>query len=241
MEYVTPEGLRTDGRRPRELRKLGCQLGTLESADGSATCEMGFTKVLAAVFGPRDTAGKLHPDRAVVRCQVATAPFSAGERRRRGKRGPLATEQAATIRETLAENIHLELLPRTQIDLYFHVLQADGGILSTCLNAGMLALADAGIPLKDLVGSCTVGYLESTPLLDLNYIEESGGGPLLPMAYQPNMDKILMLQMDKGKLPVETFEVLATLATEGCRAVTGQIRQSLMNHTKQLAVARGSV
>ena len=45
MEYISPEGLRLDGRRPKELRQLGCQFGVLAKADGSATFEMGNTKV----------------------------------------------------------------------------------------------------------------------------------------------------------------------------------------------------
>lgn len=45
MEFVSPEGLRLDGRRPKELRQLKSELGVLQSADGSATFEMGNTKV----------------------------------------------------------------------------------------------------------------------------------------------------------------------------------------------------
>ncbi len=45
MEFVSPEGLRVDGRRPNELRKLAAKLGVLATADGSAIFEMGNTKV----------------------------------------------------------------------------------------------------------------------------------------------------------------------------------------------------
>ena len=45
MEFLSPEGLRMDGRRPKELRKLHCEVGTLGEADGSATFDMGNTKV----------------------------------------------------------------------------------------------------------------------------------------------------------------------------------------------------
>lgn len=45
MEFVSPEGLRLDGRRPKELRQLKAELGVLKSADGSAMFEMGNTKV----------------------------------------------------------------------------------------------------------------------------------------------------------------------------------------------------
>ncbi len=44
MEFVSPEGLRLDGRRPKELRRLDCQLGCLANANGSAIFEMGNTK-----------------------------------------------------------------------------------------------------------------------------------------------------------------------------------------------------
>lgn len=45
MEFVSPEGLRLDGRRPKELRRLSCSIDVLASADGSAIFEMGNTKV----------------------------------------------------------------------------------------------------------------------------------------------------------------------------------------------------
>ena len=47
-------GLRVDGRRPPELRKLQCQLGVFKQADGSALLEQGNTRVLATVYGPHE-------------------------------------------------------------------------------------------------------------------------------------------------------------------------------------------
>ena len=47
-------GLRVDGRRPHELRKLTCKLGVFQQADGSTFLEQGNTKVLASVYGPHD-------------------------------------------------------------------------------------------------------------------------------------------------------------------------------------------
>lgn len=54
MEYLSPEGLRVDGRRAEELRRIKCQLGVLRRADGSAYYEQGNTKALATVYGPRE-------------------------------------------------------------------------------------------------------------------------------------------------------------------------------------------
>ncbi len=60
MEYLTPEGLRVDGRRPEELRKIKCKLRVLSKADGSAYFEQGNTKVVAAVYGPKEVKSLNH-------------------------------------------------------------------------------------------------------------------------------------------------------------------------------------
>lgn len=120
------------------------------------------------------------------------------------------------------------------------VLQADGGTRCACINAASMALADAGIPMRDAVASCAVGHLQSTPLLDLNYMEDSGGGPDISVAVHPNMDRLVLLQMD-GKLPLDVFEECVGLAVEGCKAVASVMRQELLKHTKRLAITTGIV
>lgn len=64
------EGLRQDGRRPHELRRLACRLDVLPTADGSALLDQGTTKVLAAVYGPREATlrGDILHDRCAIRC-----------------------------------------------------------------------------------------------------------------------------------------------------------------------------
>ena len=158
MEYVSPEGLRLDGRRPLELRQLRCQFNTLLQAEGSVTFETGHTKILASVFGPRD-AGRDRSEAKIARvtCQVTYAPFSSGERRRRSRRDRQTRELALIVREAFQANIQTELFPKSRIDLFIHVLQADGGILSAALNAAFLAVADAGIPMHDLCGAASIG------------------------------------------------------------------------------------
>ncbi|KAH9728711.1 exosome complex component rrp41 [Citrus sinensis] len=166
MEFVSPEGLRLDGRRPTEMRQLRAEIGNVAKADGSAVFEMGNTKVIAAVYGPRE-----------VRCEYSMASFSTGDRMRKPKGDRRSTEISLVIRQTMEACILTHLMPRSQIDIFVQVLQADGGTRSACINAATLALQDAGIPMRDIVTSCSAGYLNSTPLLDLNYVEDSAGGP----------------------------------------------------------------
>ncbi|CAM6103429.1 unnamed protein product [Calypogeia fissa] len=240
MEFISPEGLRLDGRRPLELRQLNAEMGVVDKADGSAMFEMGNTKAIAVVYGPREVKNRsqqLH-DQALVRCEYSMAAFSTGERRKRPKGDRRATELSLVIRQTMEAAILTHLMPRSQIDIFVHVLQADGGTRACCINAATLALADAGIPMQDLVASCAAGYLNVTPILDLNYLEDSGGGPDLTVALFPKLDKISLLQMD-SKLPMDVFEKVMNLASEGAKAVADFIREKLMDNTKQLVYARG--
>ncbi|KAJ6972452.1 hypothetical protein NC653_032897 [Populus alba x Populus x berolinensis] len=258
MEFVNPEGLRLDGRRPMEMRQLRAQIGAVAKADGSAVFEMGNTKVIAAVYGPREVQNRSQQinDQALVRCEYSMANFSTGDRRRKPKGDSTniacenaifgctnhwfmfvmcfvmanesirrrSTEISLVIRQTMEECILTNLMPRSQIDIYVQVLQADGGTRSACINAATLALADAGIPMRDLVTSCSAGFLNSTPLLDLNYVEDSAGGPDVTVGILPKLDKVTLLQMD-AKLPIDTFENVMQLAVEGCKAIANYIRE----------------
>ncbi|BAT92754.1 hypothetical protein VIGAN_07158100 [Vigna angularis var. angularis] len=227
MEYVSPEGLRLDGRRPMEMRQIRAEIGAVSKADGSAMFEMGNTKVIAAVYGPRE-----------VRCEYSMANFSTRDRMRKSKGDRRSTEISLVIRQTMEASILTHLLPRSQIDIYVQVLQADGGTRSACINAATLALADAGIPMRDLVTSCSAGYLNSTSLLDLNYVEDSAGGPDVTLGILPKLDKVTLLQMD-SKLPIDILENVMQLAIEGCKAIANYIREILLENTKQLEYRRG--
>uniref|UniRef100_A0A7S0VJU7 Uncharacterized protein n=1 Tax=Polytomella parva TaxID=51329 RepID=A0A7S0VJU7_9CHLO len=239
MEFVSLEGLRIDGRRPKELRRLACHFDVLEAADGSAIFEMGNTKVLASVFGPHEVRNRSEcdDDKVVVKCEYAMASFSTGDRRRRGKIDRRSNEISHVIKNTLEQLILVKLMPRSQIDVYIQVLQADGGMRSAAINAAVLALASAGVPMVDIVSACTAGYLDGTALLDLNVTEDNGGGPDVSVAFAPNSGKILQMQMD-GRMPEAAFNEVAELAREGCVAVAGTMRTALLEHTRQKVKAQ---
>ncbi|KAJ4768855.1 Exosome complex component RRP41 [Rhynchospora pubera] len=243
MEYVNPlTGLRIDGRRPTEMRHLKAQIGVVSKADGSALFEMGNTRVIAAVYGPREVQNKgqqMNNTEALVRCEYSMANFSTGDRARKPKGDRRSTEISLVIRQTMEACILTKLMPRSQIDIFVQVLQADGGTRSACINAATLALADAGIPMRDIVTSCSAGYLCTMPLLDLNYAEDSAGGPDVTVGILAKMDKVTLLQMD-AKLPLDTFETVMQLAIEGCKAIAQYIREIMLQNTKQLECRRGS-
>lgn len=124
MDLVSDQGLRIDGRRPKELRKIRCRLGVFTQPEGSAYLEQGNTKVLAAVYGPhqvRNRSKALH-DAAVVNCQYSMATFSTFERKRRPRGDIKSTEMTLHLKQAMQASIKTELYPYSQIDIYLEVL-----------------------------------------------------------------------------------------------------------------------
>ncbi|OZJ05691.1 hypothetical protein BZG36_01419 [Bifiguratus adelaidae] len=239
LELISPEGLRIDGRRPNELRKLTAKVNVLSQADGSAYLEQGNTKVLAAVYGPGEPRqrSKVVHDRSFISVEFNIAPFSAGERRKRTKGDKRSLELAYTIKETFEAVVITTQFPRSQINIYLQVLQADGGTLPACINASTLALVNAGIPMLDYVCACSAGSIEKTPILDINYVEESSDSPDVTVAYLPKVGKVALLQME-ARLHIDVFEKVVALGTDGCIEMRSKldtvIRQGMQQLVNQL-------
>lgn len=93
------------------------------------------------------------------------ATFSTGERKKTRKGDRRSTEISLIIKQTLESIIMVQLFPRSQIDIYVQILQADGGTRCAAINAACLAIINAGIPIRDFVVACAAGYIEGTPIL----------------------------------------------------------------------------
>jgi exosome complex component RRP41 len=233
-KLVNKKGKRTDGRKLDEVRPLKLEVGVLNNADGSAYIEQGKNKILAAVYGPREVHPRhlALPDRALLRCRYHMAPFSVEERKSPAP-SRREVELSKVIREALDPAIFSEKFPKTSIDLFIEVLQADGGTRCAGVTVASLALADAGIPMKDLVVACAAGKIDGHLAVDLNDIEDKEGEADVPVAYMPNFDAIALLQMD-GSLTIDEFKEIVDLALDGCRQIYGLQKESLK--AKYLAV-----
>jgi len=146
-------------------------------------------------------------------------------------------EISLVIKQTFEAVVMTELAPRSQIDIFVSVLQADGGTRCAAINAATLALIDAGIPMKEFVCACAAGFVNGTAILDLNYVEDSSGADL-PIALLPQSGKITMLQMD-SKLRLDEFEQVMHLAVEGCKKLHVLLLESVKQRTEALIESRG--
>ncbi len=227
IKLIREDGLRHDGRKPDELRPIKMEVGVLNNANGSALVEFGKTKVLAAVYGPRE----LHPrhmslpDRAVIRCRYHMAPFSTEERKSPAP-SRREIELSKVIREALEPVIFSELYPRATIDIFIEVLQADGGTRTTGITAASLALADAGIPIRDLVAGVAVGKVDGVLVLDIDQVEDEFGEADMPVAMMPTLGRITLLQLN-GVLTPEEFKEALRLAEKGIKEIYKLQREAL--------------
>ena len=232
IKLLNKKGLRLDGRKLDELRSLKLEVGILPNADGSAYIEHGKNKILAGAFGPRE----MHPkhlqqaDRMVLRCRYHMAPFSVPERKSPAP-SRRENELSKVIRDSLLPSLFVENYPRTGVDLYIEVLQADGGTRCASITAASLALADAGLPMRDIVVACAAGKVNGKIALDLMDTEDKVGDADVPVAYMPNLNAITLLQMD-GKLSPKEFEEAVKMAIEGCKKISVMQKEALKTKYK---------
>ena len=228
-KFIDENGIRSDGRRANEIRDVKIEVGVLSRADGSCYLEFGKNKVMAAVYGPRE----VHPrhqqksNRAIVRYKYNMASFSVEDRKRPGP-DRRSIEVSKVSREALEDQVFTEYFPKSAIDIFVEVLQADAGTRTAALNAASIALADAGIPMRSLVSACAVGKVDDTLVLDLNKDEDNYGQADMPIAMTPD-GKITLLQMD-GHLTEEEFRQGLEMAQEGCRQVYEMQRKALIDY-----------
>lgn len=218
-EKFIVDGRRLDGRVLDELREIKMEVGVLKRADGSCYVEWGGNKVMAACYGPRE----VHPkhlqrsEKAILRCTYNMAPFSVVDRK---KPGPdrRSSEISKVTRQALEPVVFTNLFPRTAIDVFIEVLQANAGTRCAGITAASLALADAGVPMRDLISACAAGKVGGEIVLDPFDVEDNFGEADLPVAMVPRKGEITLLQMD-GNFTPEEFEKALKLAVGGCKKV----------------------
>jgi exosome complex component RRP41 len=218
---------RVDGRKADELRPIKIETGVIPNADGSAYIEMGRNKIIAGVYGPRE----MHPKRlskphmGVLRVRYHMAPFSVDPRRSPAP-SRRDTEIGMVMTDSLEPALFLERYPRSVIDVYIEIIQADGGTRCASVNAAAVALVDAGIPMKDLVAACAAGKMDGKIVLDLGDYEDKKGEADVPLAYMPKVEEVTLLQMEGILTTDETIEAVE-LAIEGCKQVYEIQREAL--------------
>lgn len=236
---------RSDGRKMDEIRPIRAQVGVVPNADGSALFATGNTVAIATVYGPKELhpANKRKPDRTLIRCEYTMLPFSVSERakpgpNRRSKEIGMITENA------LSAVVDLKKFPQSVIDVQILILQADAGTRCAGINAAAMALAHAGIVMKEMVSSISIGKIDDKIVTDLTKEEEDWkegeGATDIPFTLTSNTKECTHLQLD-GKIPTKRFKEAIDAAITSCnkifeiqkRALKGEIVDENKNKEKK--------
>lgn len=224
-------GLRLDGRKFDELRPIKIEANVLKRADGSCYLEMGKNKVIAAVYGPREVHPRhlQDPSKAIIRYRYNMAPFSVEERKRPGP-DRRSIEISKVSKEAFEAVIMKELFPRSAIDIFVEVLQADAGSRTACLNAASVALVDAGVPMKGIITSVAVGKADGQLVLDPMKEEDNFGEADIPFAFLirgGKIESITLLQMN-GCMTKEEIKQALELAKKGALKIYEMQREAIL-------------
>ncbi|MCB9362592.1 exosome complex exonuclease Rrp41 [Candidatus Woesearchaeota archaeon] len=191
---------RFDGRAFEDTREIDAKAGVVKNADGSAWFKIGKTEAIAAVYGPREIYPrfKQNAKEGVLQCFYNMMPFSGmGDRVRPGG-NRRSKEISMVITNALKPALDLSEYPNSAIDVFIELPKTDAGSRCASICAAAIALADAGIPMKDVVSAVAVGIVDGTVLVDLDYAEEAFEGEVadIPIAVIPSTGELTLLQMD---------------------------------------------
>lgn len=214
---------RTDGRKADEIRPIKAKVGIIPNADGSAMFSFGNTVAIAAVYGPR----KLHPQHmqdpstGILRVNYDLLSFSVDDRKRPGP-SRRSTEISKVTEWALLPVVNIKDFPNTVVDVQIYILQADAGTRVAGINAASMALAHAGIPMKDLICAIAIGKLDKDLVVDVNneeeHFEKGEGSTDIPIAKIANSDEITLLQID-GKIQPSLISKVLEMADKACKEI----------------------
>ena len=184
--------MRPSKRRPDELRAVSLERGVARYAEGSCLVKFGDTHVLcAATLEERGPPWLRGTGRGWVTAEYSMLPRATLERTRRestaGKPSGRTQEIQRLIGRSLRAVVDLAVLGEKQIIVDCDVLQADGGTRTAAITGAWVALHDclawmhgrsmiASMPLRDHVAAVSCGIYGGTPVLDLDYAEDSNCG-----------------------------------------------------------------
>ena len=178
---------RSDGRKPDDLRPVRVTRDYLRHPEGSVLVEFGDTKVVCTASIEEKVPPFLKGQgKGWVTAEYGMLPRSTNTRMNRERNGPSGRSQEIQrlVGRSLRAVVEMAKLGERTVWVDCDVIQADGGTRTAAITGSFIAVADAigtlvkagtlpGSPVRDCVAAISVGIVSGTPVLDLNYVEDS--------------------------------------------------------------------
>jgi ribonuclease PH len=235
---------RPSGRRPDELREIKITRQYTMHAEGSVLIEFGNTKVLCNASLEERVPGFLRgKEQGWVTAEYGMLPRSTGQRMQReaakGKQGGRTMEIQRLIGRSLRAAVDLKALGEISITIDCDVLQADGGTRTASITGGCVALIDAirnaqekgiikGDPVRRLIASVSTGVYQGTPVLDLDYAEDSSAETDMNFVMEDG-GRFIEIQGTAEAEPfsLEEMQAMTELAQNGITSLIAAQRKAL--------------
>ncbi|MGB5276719.1 MAG: ribonuclease PH [Gammaproteobacteria bacterium] len=224
--------MRPSKRAADEMRNIKITRNFTKHAEGSVLVEFGDTKVVCTASVEDRVPGFLRGQgRGWVTAEYGMLPRSTGSRMgreaARGKQGGRTMEIQRLIGRSLRAGINMEALGENTISLDCDVLQADGGTRTASISGAWVALHDAVTfmqqekmldkdPLHHRIASVSVGIYEGTPILDLDYAEDSNAETDMNVVMNSN-DAFIEIQgtAEGHAFTIDELNAMLALAKQG--------------------------
>ncbi len=219
--------MRPSRRQPDELRPISLERGVVKYAEGSCFVKFGDTHVLVtATLEDRLPPWLKGQGRGWITAEYGMLPRATSERTRReaaaGKQTGRTVEIQRLIGRSLRTVVSLEALGERQITVDCDVIQADGGTRTAAITGGWVALHDClawmkardmfkAEPMRDHVAAISCGIHNGTPVLDLDYAEDSAADTDANFVLTGD-GRIVEVQGTAEKVPFSEEEFLGLLA-----------------------------
>lgn len=231
LTLLDDDGKRRDAREANDCRSIFMKAGVVSQAQGSAYIEMGNTKVICAVYGPREVLRREDFSMTgILKCDFKFATFSCPVRRK-FQPDNQEKEFALIIEEALSPAICLHKFPKSQVDINIKVLENDGSALAASIIASSVAVADAAIEMYDIVTACSLRLSEDIVLMDPTYHEEVtlmglDNNSTLTMGLLPSINQTSAM-LQRGHVNCERLLKAIQVCTEGCQKIYPIVHESI--------------
>uniref|UniRef100_A0A0B7BKG3 Exosome complex component MTR3 n=1 Tax=Arion vulgaris TaxID=1028688 RepID=A0A0B7BKG3_9EUPU len=230
---------RLDGRSSSQLRPIFLQAGVVSQARGSAYIEMNQTKVICAIYGPREVLRREDFSlKGQLTCDFKFATFSCNQRRQH-QPDEQSKDLSVRILEAMESAVCLHKYPKSQINIYVTVLQNDGSALTAAIICASVAMASAGVEMYDIVLSSSLAVSDTLVLADPTSQEEDAilttatktdvSTGLITVAFLPSVNQISAVSSD-GQVSVEALKQHLQVCIGNCQKVYQVVHQTLRSH-----------
>ncbi|MFA5515599.1 MAG: ribonuclease PH [Desulfuromonadales bacterium] len=241
---MNDNGLRAGGRSPGQLREIVFERKFTRYAEGSVLVSFGDTRVLCNVSVEEGVPGFMRGQgRGWITAEYAMLPRATHSRSARestrGKVGGRTHEIQRLIGRSLRAVVDLQALGERTLQIDCDVLQADGGTRTAAITGAYVALVDAlrdlqakgriGVwPVRESVAAVSVGIVDGTPVLDLEYTEDCRAEVDMNFVVTGS-DRFVEVQGTAEAEPftVAELDAMRDLALDGCRQLAALQKEAL--------------